>query len=149
MRVRSVKGVSNLLALLIIIAIVVGTAIAVALMVSGMTQRLQPSGAAVTIQGLRLQDIRNNKLMVDASIYVTGGETVRCDSIEVWWDGVSKGSATINTGWLQPGSITTIQAVISCSADPPDYQFVRVVIRCWTNSGTEIRGSGSAKVEPP
>lgn len=151
-----VKAISNLLAALILLAIVVGVGVGVAMLSGAITQRLQPTGASLNIQSVRLQALRPDRqeILVEVVATVTGAQSVRIDRLEFYW--YSGGVKTASTSPIEPsrstfftpGSTISIMARFRTTSPPKEYDSVRVVVRFCDTAGACYRVSGSGVLEP-
>jgi len=151
------RAVSNLLGLLIVVGIVVAMGGATALLVGGIGQRLQPTGASVSIQSVKVQKIAgdNKQFMTEAVLYIGGSESVRINSIYIiyeyggsprWCWGSIRAPEMMK--YFTPGATVAVVARHSCVYVLDDYQPVRVQVEVCTVSGQCIHAVASALVQP-
>ena len=154
------KGMSNLIAALILLVIAIGVGVTVAFISSSMTQRLQPSGASLAIQSVRAQAVTQNKqkILVEVVAIVTGSQSIALTNAWLYWDsGGSVRTAAqsqmtpIGTSrYFQPGSTINVQIWFDLGGQPvpQDYAPIRVVIEYRDITGGIYKVSGSGTLEP-
>lgn len=148
------RAVSELLAVLVVLAIVVGVGIAVALLSSALVQRMNPSGVGLTIQSVRVYAISSDNRNVQADIVatVTGATSVTLTGVSIIpGTGTEVGGQLLAPqppGAFAPGSTIQIQAKFTLSSALTPYTTVRVVVQFTDVAGKLYRVSGSALFEP-
>ena len=152
------KSISTLIAALVLLAIVIGVGVGVALLSGALTQRLQPTGASLNIQSVRVQALTGDKryMLVEVTATVTGAQSVRIDRVGLYWESsglrYKEGDPwePSKNKYFTPGSTINIIAKLDLGRDPKpkDYAPVRVVIKFCDTTGTCYRVSGSTVLEP-
>lgn len=147
---RCMKAVSDLLAVLVALAIVIGVGVAVALLSGALVQRMQPSGASLTLQSVRAQKLSTSgPVLIDIVATVTGTQSVRISSVSMYTGSTSM-SCTVQApspgSYFSPGS--TIQISVQCNTNPSDYSPIRVVVSFCDVANKCFQVSGSGVVEP-
>jgi len=152
------RGISHLLAVLIMIAIVVSVGIAVGLMSGALVQRLQPSGAAITIQSVRAQALTSDSktILVEAVVNVNGPQSVSLTNAWLYWSTGSSATSASKSQmtpppdkWFPPGTSMTVQIIFRIGSNPPsEYSPVRVVLEYKDTANNVYRVSGSGTLEP-
>jgi len=148
------RSVSELLALLVAVGIAVAVSVPVTLLLGGLGQRLQPTGAAVAIQAAKVEKLTANGRYLQADIVVQfgGSESAKCDWVGIVID------ETEYDGWItspSPGVSFTPGTTVTYTArfdnlprDVDDYYPVAIVIGCVGVSGVQIRASIQTYVSP-
>jgi len=143
-RRKAKRAISELVALLIVVTILVGTAIAVALMTGTFVQRVRPSGGGLVITGATAQKAGGGRIAITLSLQNVGSEAIRITGISVYYGGnplAPNPSPTLPT--IQPNQIATIG--FSVSGNVPDYDSIYVVVNYQTVS-TNSAGSVSTSI---
>ena len=147
------RSVSNLVAALVLLAVVVGVGAAVAMLSGALTQRLQPAGAALSIQSVRAQalDERRSSVLVEIVATVTGAQSVRIEKVGLHWDSGYREVdpwAPSKGRFFSPGSTINIVARFDRLSGLEDYEPVRVVVVFCDTQRVCYRAAGSAVLEP-
>lgn len=153
------RSISNLMAVLILLSIVVGVGIGVALLTGAMTQRLQPTGSGLNIQNIRVQALTSNRryILVEVVATVTGAQSIRIRYVYIYWQRgnnilTSRSTTPLKPSinqYFAPGATLTIIARFNNVYNPPgDYSPVRVIIEFCDTSGKCYMVSGSGVLEP-
>jgi len=149
------RSISEVVALLITVAIVIGVTLAVALISGSITQSFTPKGSALLIQNIKVYLVPSSSsssvLLIKVVASVTGTTHITISNVTVIW---SSGSGTVTPQapapgtYLKPGSIIEIQAVLQTSSPPASYSTVSVMISYCDSTGTCGSVAGTATVVP-
>jgi len=150
--------ISEFIALLIIIGIVVGVGVAIALMAGSVTQHTTPKGSVLLIHSVKVYSIGSSTsrtLLIKVAGSVSGNSPINITSVSVSWNTGSvavTSSAVIQAPapgtYIKPGSLVEIQATLQTSAPPANYATVWVIIVYCDPNGSCGSVTGTGTVVP-
>lgn len=151
------RGISNLLAILILVSIVIGIAIAVSTMTTTYVQKIKPKGSTLSILSVKAYPVTEDRkyILVEITVSVTGTEDVQISSIGLYWEYSGRGTSAYvdplkpeKNKWFPPGSMINILAYFTNLRNPPEEKApLRVVVEYCTKTGCH-RTSASTILEP-
>jgi len=144
------RAISEMVAILIIVTILVGVAIAVALMTGSFVQKIKPSGGGLVITGATAKKVSSNRAVITLSLQNTGSETIRVTFIQVFNSAGSPLATSIGAmpSQLLPNQVATVGITISSSSTINDYESISIVVAYQTVTGTSGSISQAVVVEP-
>jgi len=132
--------ISEVIAFLILIGIVVAIGVVIALMTGAITQHSAPKGSVLLIHNVKVYSITSSStssrtILIKVVASVSGNSPIKITNISISWDTGSvavTSPATIQAPspgtYLKPGSLVEIQAVLQTSSPPANYATVWVTI---------------------
>lgn len=147
------RGVSNLVATLIVIALTISVAFFTSLVVSNLMRQSEPKGSILTIQGVRAIPLRSDysRMMIEVIATVHGTNAIRYDGASAYNpDGQLMTPCTLETPntslTYNPGQTFTV--TITCSTTGGQWANRQVVVEVWyidvaTNRRQLARGTGT------
>jgi len=145
------RGISEVLAALILISVVIAVAAGVALVISGVVSRTAPTGSTLAISSIVASGGGSGTVRATISMQNIGSSAVELNTGQIrLMYGTSTvtctdplGSATIT---LNPGQTTTV--TVQCSISVSAYSTVQFVIPYQVTNGPPGRVMASAVVPP-
>jgi len=129
------RSISELVAFLILLGVVVGAGIIVASISSSLSQKSVPKGSALLIQRVEAYGTTSSQIMVKVVATVSGSTSIAISSVRISWN-TNSGVVTLSTTpqsprpgmYLSSGSIVEITASFQTANPPNNYALVWVTI---------------------
>lgn len=145
------RGISEVLAALILISVVIAVAAGVALVISGVVSRTAPTGSTLAVSSIVASGAGSGVVRATISMQNIGSSAV---TLYTGWVALMYGTTTVWCGdpmgnfWitLNPGQTTTV--TVQCSISVPAYATVQFAVTYQVVNGPSGRVMASAVVPP-